>query len=148
MRLWLCAGAANGFIAVAMGSLAAHVMEGQPWHSARQWVEIGAEYQMAHALALLVVAVLSARAVGAARRWLIAAGWTFLVGVVLFSGTLFAMGLGGMTALGPIVPLGGLALLIGWAVLFFAGLRHFAAPAKVPPPQAPASDDGQEDRQG
>lgn len=147
MRLWLCAGAANGFIAVAMGALAAHGLEGQPWYSARQWVEVGAEYQMAHALALLAVAVLSARAVGAARRWLTLAGWSFLVGVVLFSGTLFAMGLGGLTGLGAIVPVGGLAFLAGWAVLFYAGLRHFAAPAREPPPQAPESEDG-EDRQG
>ncbi len=127
MRLWLCAGAANGFIAVAMGALAAHHLDGEQWQGARQWIDIGADYQMAHALALLAVAVLSGRAKGAARRWINAAGWSFLAGTVLFSGVLFAMGLGGLTGLGVVVPVGGLAYLAGWAALFYAGLRHAAA---------------------
>jgi len=141
MRVWLCIAAANGFIATVMGAIAAHLMAGQPWYSARQWVEIGAEYQMAHALALLAVAVLSGRAVGAGRRWLTAAAWSFVAGIVLFSGTLFAMGLGGLTGLGAVVPLGGLAFLVGWAALFYAGLRHFAAPGKDRTPASPPADE-------
>lgn len=128
MRLWLCVAAANGFIAVAMGALAAHGLEGQPWRSARLWIETGAEYEMAHALALLAVALLCGRATGAARRWLMVTGWAFLAGMVLFSGGLFTMGLGGLTGVGPVVPVGGLAYLIGWATLFYAGVRHFTGP--------------------
>jgi uncharacterized membrane protein YgdD (TMEM256/DUF423 family) len=141
MRLWLCVASANGFIAVAMGALAAHGLEGQPWRSARQWVEIGAEYQMAHALALLALAVLRGRAEGPARRWLAVAGWSFVFGMVFFSGTLFAMGLGGLTGLGAVVPVGGLAFLIGWAALFYAGLRYLAAPAKHAQPGDAKRDD-------
>jgi uncharacterized membrane protein YgdD (TMEM256/DUF423 family) len=123
MRLWLCVGAANGFIAVAIGAFAAHGLDGQAWQGARQWVETGAQYQMAHALALLAVAVLSGRAEGAARRWLAVAGWCFLAGLVLFSGGLFLMALAGVAGLGAVVPVGGLAFLAGWAALFTAGLR-------------------------
>ncbi len=123
MRLWLCVGAANGFIAVAMGAFAAHGLEGEAWQSARQWLETGAQYQMAHALALLAVAVLSGRAGAAARRWLAVAGWCFLAGLVLFSGGLFLMALAGVTGLGAVVPIGGLAFLAGWAALLTAGLR-------------------------
>lgn len=148
MRLWLCAGAANGFIAVTMGALAAHGLEGEPWQSARHWIEVGAEYEMAHALALLAIAVLCGRAAGAARRWLMASGWCFLIGTVLFSGTLFAMGLGGLTGLGAVVPIGGLAFLVGWAALFYAGLRHFAAPAEDRRPNEAAADAAGETREG
>ncbi len=130
MRLWLCVGAANGFIAVALGAFAAHGLEGQAWPSARQWIEIGAQYQMAHALALLAVAVLSGRAEGAARRWLAVAAWCFLAGLVLFSGGLFVMALPGVTGLGAVVPVGGVAFLGGWAALFYAGLRHMTTSAK------------------
>ena len=127
MGKWLCLGAANGFMAVAMGAFAAHALEGAPWQRARQWVETGADYQMSHALVLLAVAMLSGRTEGAVRRWYEAAGWSFLVGLVLFSGGLYAMALAGLTGLNLVVPAGGLAFLIGWAVLFCAGLRHGAA---------------------
>ena len=141
MRMWLCIGAANGFIAVAMGALAAHSLEGAPWRRAREWVETGAEYQMAHALALLAVALLCGRAEGAARRWLSAAAWSFLAGLLLFSGGLYTMALAGLTGVSAVVPVGGLAFLIGWAALFYAGLRHLAGPAKDQAP-AESGDDG------
>ena len=126
MRMWLCIGAANGFIAVAMGALAAHSLEGAPRRRAREWVETGAEYQMANALALLAVALLCGRAEGAARRWLSAAAWSFLAGLLLFSGGLYTMALAGLTGVSAVVPVGGLAFLIGWAALFYACLRHLA----------------------
>jgi len=132
MRLWLCVAAVNGFIAVAMGAFAAHGLKGEAWQSARQWVETGAQYQMAHALALLAVVVLSDRAAGPARRWLAVAAWCFLAGVVLFSGGLFVMALTGATGLGAVVPVGGIAFLAGWAALFTAGLRYLASAAEDP----------------
>ncbi len=130
MRLWLCVGAVNGFMAVALGAFAAHGLNGEAWQSARQWIDTGAQYQMAHALALLAVAVLFGRAEGAARRWLAVAGWCFLAGLVLFSGGLFVMALAGVTGLGAVVPVGGLAFLAGWAALFTAGLRLMTDSAK------------------
>lgn len=140
MRMWLCIGAANGFMAVAMGALAAHSLEGAPWQRARQWVETGAEYQMAHALALLAVALLCGRAEGAARRWLAAAAWSFLAGLLLFSGGLYTMALAGLTGLGPVVPVGGFAFLVGWAVLFYASVRHATTTAKSREPTQPGDD--------
>jgi len=125
-------GAANGFMAVAMGAFAAHSLEGEAWQSARGWVETGAQYQMAHALALLAVAVLSGRATGPARWWLAVAAWCFLAGVMLFSGGLFVMALTGATGLGAVVPVGGVAFLAGWAALFTAGLRYLASAAEGP----------------
>jgi uncharacterized membrane protein YgdD (TMEM256/DUF423 family) len=140
MRIWLCIGAANGFIAVAVGALAAHSLEGAPWQRAREWVDTGAEYQMTHALALLAVAVLCGRAEGAARNWLSAAAWSFLAGLLLFSGGLYTMALAGLTGLGVVVPVGGLTFLVGWAALFYAGLRHGTSWAKDRKPAGPDGD--------
>jgi uncharacterized membrane protein YgdD (TMEM256/DUF423 family) len=125
MRFWLCIGAANGFMAVAMGAFAAHSLAGEAQQSARGWVETGATYQMFHALALLAVGVLCGEAsAAAARRWLAAAGWCFLAGLLLFSGGLYVMAFVGLSSMGPVVPIGGLAFFAGWAALFFAGLRY------------------------
>jgi uncharacterized membrane protein YgdD (TMEM256/DUF423 family) len=118
-------GAANGFMAVAMGAFAAHSLAGEAQQSARGWVETGATYQMFHALALLAVGVLYGEAsAAAARRWLAAAGWCFLAGLLLFSGGLYVMAFVGLSSMGPVVPIGGLAFFAGWAALFFAGLRY------------------------
>ena len=121
IRLWICAGAANGFIAVALGTFSAHLLRDRLSTEALGWVETGARYEMGHALALLAVAWLAGREV----RHPIAlgvAGWAFLLGTILFSGTLYVMALIGITTLGGVLPLGGVAFLIGWAALFVFGL--------------------------
>ncbi len=120
MRLWLCAGAANGFVAVAMGAFAAHGSGAHLSEAALAWIETARDYGMVHALALLAVAALSARA--PAGRWLALAGWAFLAGTLLFSGGLYLMALAGLGSLGPVVPAGGIAYLIGWAALLVHGL--------------------------
>lgn len=122
MRLWLCAGAANGFIAVAMGAFAAHGSGDGLSEASRAWITTARDYEMVHALALLAVACLSARSGAPAGRWLALAGWGFLAGTLLFSGGLYVMALAGLGSLGPVVPAGGIAYLIGWAALFVHGL--------------------------
>ncbi len=121
MRLWITAAAVNGFLAVAMGAMAAHSLQDILPAEALDWIETGARLGLAHGLALLGVGLLMGRAVGPSRALAIA-GWGFLVGTVLFSGALYVMGLMGWPALGAVVPLGGVALLIGWGALFAYGL--------------------------
>jgi uncharacterized membrane protein YgdD (TMEM256/DUF423 family) len=122
MRLWLCVGAVNGFVSVAVGAFAAHSPLEQVTPEAMGWIETGVDYQMAHALALLAVAWLEGRPAGRG-LWTKVAGWSFLAGTILFSGTLYAMALTGATAIGAAVPVGGGAFLVGWAALFLCGLR-------------------------
>ncbi len=121
MRLWICAAAVNGFLAVALGAYAAHSLRGRVDPEIVGWVEIGADYGLAHALALLGVGLLAGRA-ARPRLTLRLAGWGFLAGTVLFSGVLYVMGVTSSRALGPIVPVGGLLYLAGWAALFAYGL--------------------------
>ncbi len=120
MRLWICAAAVNGLLAVGLGALAAHGLRGRVEPERIAWIELGSDYGMVHALALLGVALLVGRA-PASPRALILAGWGFLAGTVLFSGALYVMGLTGMRALGAVVPVGGILLLGGWAALFAYG---------------------------
>lgn len=123
MRLWVCAAAVNGFLAVALGAHAAHSLRGRVDPEIVSWVEVGSDYGMAHGLALLGVALLVGRAAQASRL-LRLAGWGFLGGTVLFSGALYVMGMTGWRTLGLLVPVGGILLLAGWAALFVYGWKQ------------------------
>ena len=123
MRLWICAGSVNGFLAVALGALAAHSLRGAVGPERLAWIETGSDYGMVHGLALIGVALLWGRAPEGrmAPRSLRLAGWGFLLGTLLFSGALYVMGMTAARALGMVVPVGGILLLGGWAALFAYG---------------------------
>ena len=120
-RHLIAAGAINMFIAVAAGAFGAHALKPilsqemlAIWHTA-------ANYQMAHALGLLVMGLLMPRFNSI---WLKRAGISMLVGIVIFSGSLYALALSGVRILGAITPIGGLAFLLAWAMLAWAACRH------------------------
>ncbi|HEY7956363.1 MAG TPA: DUF423 domain-containing protein [Polyangia bacterium] len=119
-RLFLFLGALSGFLSVAAGAFGAHALKERlspellsVWHT-------GATYQMFHALALVAVGILIARAPQVALSW---SGWLFVAGTVLFSGSLYALALSGVRVLGAVTPLGGLCFLAGWANLAWAAWR-------------------------
>jgi uncharacterized membrane protein YgdD (TMEM256/DUF423 family) len=141
-RLFLALGALSGFVSVAAGAFGAHALKrrlpadllavfetGARYQMALKRrlpadllavFETGARYQMYHALALVAVALVIARASSTAA---VAAGWCFVAGTVLFSGSLYALALSGVRVLGAVTPLGGLAFLAGWLALAWAALR-------------------------
>ncbi|NET10532.1 MAG: DUF423 domain-containing protein, partial [Symploca sp. SIO2B6] len=85
--------------------------------------ETGARYQMYHAIALLLVALLlSPNHTGMNSTWLTPAGIAFIAGVVLFSGSLYGLSLSGIRWLGAITPLGGVAFMVGWGCLAIAAI--------------------------
>ena len=97
-----------GFTAVALGALGAHAIKGAvlglPDAVDRlNWWELGARYHLIHALAVGLVAVLSAHVTS--RFPNIAAG-LFTLGIILFSGSLYVMALTGVRTLFPDVSLG------------------------------------------
>ena len=110
---WI-AGALFAFAAVGIGAFGAHGLQDRLTEEMLNVFEIGARYQMYHALGLLAVA-------GAVHRWpnryTRAAGWLFAVGIVFFSGSLYLLALTGATWLGAVAPIGGAAFLAGWACL-------------------------------
>lgn len=121
----LVAGALFGLLAVMAGAFGAHGL--RTVASARELgvFQTAANYQMYHALALVLVALLHGR--GLSTRLLGLAGRFFLAGIVLFSGSLYLLVLTGAHWLGPVTPLGGLCFMVGWALLAAAGLRRRGA---------------------
>ncbi len=108
-----------GLTAVALGAFAAHGLKDQLTPALLNAFQTGVQYQITHALALLLVALLIDRYPS---RWLIASGWLFTLGTLLFSGSLYGLALSGLTWLGPVTPLGGVCYLLGWASLLAAAL--------------------------
>ena len=119
-RLFVALGAASGFVAVAAGAFGAHALKARLSAEMLSVFEVGARYQMYHALALVAVAWVAGRWPGAPA---LAAGWFFVAGTLLFSGSLYLLALTGVRWLGAVTPLGGAAFLAGWACLVWAASR-------------------------
>ncbi|WP_299410698.1 DUF423 domain-containing protein [Acaryochloris sp. IP29b_bin.148] len=120
-RLFMFLGALFGGLSVAAGAFASHALKAQLSERSQQTFETGTRYQMYHALALMMVALLWSRTEGSSL--LTAAGVAFIVGIVLFSGSLYGLSLSDIKGFGPITPLGGVAFLVGWGCLAIAALK-------------------------
>ncbi|MDY0394276.1 DUF423 domain-containing protein [Virgibacillus halophilus] len=120
MKVFLFLGALNGFLAVALGAFGAHGLEGKlSQHELGIW-EKAVQYQMFHASALLVTALVAAKVQAASITW---AGWIFFIGIILFSGSLYIYATTKITAFAIITPLGGVAFLIAWVLLGYSALK-------------------------
>lgn len=106
-------------LSVAAGAFASHTLKEKITDRALEIFQTGAQYQMYHALALLLVALLLSQA-QSSQMSLTASGFAFITGIVIFSGSLYALSLTGIKWLGAIAPIGGFAFLIGWACLAIA----------------------------
>ena len=119
-RIFFSLGAGFALLSVATGAFAAHALKARLSTEMLAMFEIGARYQMYHALGLIAVA-------WAFSQWnsqlILAAGWFFVIGIAIFSGSLYALSLTGIRQLGAITPIGGLALIVGWFCLVLAALR-------------------------
>ncbi len=110
-------------LSVAAGAFASHALKERLTERALEIFEVGARYQMYHALALLLVAVLLAKTESLPTS-LVVSGWLFIVGIFLFSGSLYALSLTNIKILGAIAPLGGAAFIAGWGALAFAAFNY------------------------
>lgn len=120
-RIFIAIAAISGFFSVVIGAFAAHGLKKMLTPEMIDIVKTGVQYQMYHALALLIVA--SLLRYKPSTPGLKASGWAFILGSLMFSGSLYALALGGPRWLGPITPLGGLCFLVGWALLAIVGWR-------------------------
>jgi len=120
-RIFLAIAAAFGGISVILGAFASHALKDRLSERALEIWETGTKYQMYHALALILVALLLNR-LSTGSTPLIVAGYAFIAGTILFSGSLYALSLSGIKILGAITPLGGVAFITGWICLTIAAL--------------------------
>ncbi|MCL6593231.1 MAG: DUF423 domain-containing protein [Alicyclobacillus sp.] len=123
IRTYAAIGGILGFLAVALGAFAAHLLKQRLSSDMLDVFQTGVHYQLAHALALLMVAALAA-ALGTSKAWFWAGG-LLIAGVVLFSGSLYALALTGVRTLGAMTPLGGLCFLAGWLLVAWAAWQSW-----------------------
>lgn len=125
-RAIVLAGALLGGSAVGLGAFGAHALKGAFSAEQAGWWQTGVQYQMWHALALLLVAALPVRRAGLAAACL-------GIGAIVFSGTLYLMALGAPRWLGAVTPVGGVLMIAGWAVVAWGAWFSSQAPVSPTP---------------
>jgi len=123
MNGWLIFAALNGLCAILGGAYAAHGAQMALGDYGRINFEAAAQYQMIHALLLLIVTLWGEQR-GGLRGALRLAAWAFVAGLLLFPGGLYILAFTGPSVLGRIVPLGGMALIFGWLMLAWHGVAE------------------------
>jgi len=118
-RIFIAAAGVFGGLSVVGGAFASHALKERLTDRALAIFETGARYQMYHALALLLVALLLSRA-QESQVFFAVAGWAFIAGNIIFSGSLYTLSLTNIKWLGAITPLGGVSYILGWGCLAVA----------------------------
>jgi uncharacterized membrane protein YgdD (TMEM256/DUF423 family) len=118
-RICLAVGSISAFISVAFGAFAAHGLSKTMSEGNLAIFKTGAQYQMYHALALLILGVWAGTQPISATL----AGWCFTLGSVIFSGSLYALALTDVRILGAITPIGGVLFLVGWIACFIQAFQ-------------------------
>ncbi len=123
MNRLLLVAAVLGFLSVAVGAAAEHVLrpglEDETW----RWVLTAIRYHQVGALAALALGLAHhIGASGATARRLGLAGWLFVAGTLLFSFSIYAAALTGIEGLTLLTPLGGITLMVAWLAVAWAAL--------------------------
>ena len=118
-QIFLAIASIFGGLAVGAGAFATHALRERLSERSLEIFEVAVRYQMYHALALLLVALLISRQ-QFPQPMLIAAGWGFIIGILIFSGSLYVLSLTDFKVLGAITPIGGAAFIAGWSALAIA----------------------------
>jgi uncharacterized membrane protein YgdD (TMEM256/DUF423 family) len=127
-KIFLILGTVLAGLAVALGAFGAHGLKKLVPIETVSTYQTGVQYQMWHAFALIMVALLIERWTNS--QLLHYAGWMFAGGILLFSGSLYflasmkAMNKVGISGIGLITPLGGLLFIAGWIFVLLAILKN------------------------
>jgi uncharacterized membrane protein YgdD (TMEM256/DUF423 family) len=113
-----------GALGVVLGAFGAHALRGSIEPRLIETFQTAVQYQLIHALALLLVS-LTMGWLGQSLSFEISA-YAFMAGIILFSGSLYGLVLTEIRWLGPVTPLGGLCLIVGWLALLVGGFRQIA----------------------
>lgn len=120
MKFFAVSGALAALLAVVLGAFAAHGLKSQLSAQLITTFQTGVQYQMYHALGILLVVLLYKHDPSALLLW---SASFMLAGIILFSGSLYALSLTGVRWFGPITPIGGLSFILGWGCLLVAFVR-------------------------
>lgn len=123
MKSSIISGAIHGFLAVALGAFAAHALKDMlDDYGAGIW-DTAVQYQMFHAVALIVVGILMSKSIFGEMKQLKTAMICFNAGIIFFTGSLMVLALSGISVLGAITPIGGVLFLIGWVMIIVAAIK-------------------------
>lgn len=121
MKKAIIAGAAHGFLAVALGAFGAHALEDiLDAYSIGIW-ETAVQYQMFHAGGLILIGILMS-VLGESKQ-LTWASRLMHAGIYFFAGSLIVLALTGIGMLGAVTPIGGVLFLIAWAFIIVAAMK-------------------------
>src|SRR5690606_18677884 len=123
MKFFLIAGAINALLSVAFGAFGAHLLEGRVADKYLDTWQTAVQYQMFHAVGLMVVGILMSSSLIGTLSSLSWAGYLMLAGIIIFSGSLYVLSLTGISILGAITPIGGVAFIVGWVMLIIAAMK-------------------------
>jgi uncharacterized membrane protein YgdD (TMEM256/DUF423 family) len=125
-KTFLSYGSIFGVLAVMLGAMGAHALKNQISPEQLISYETGVKYQMYHAFALLIIALLMDKLDNKLLQY---SGYFFIAGVFLFSGSVYLLslknilGIESWTFLGPITPLGGVCFITGWIFILLATIK-------------------------
>ena len=111
-------------VAVLLGALGTHALEGLITTDKLISFETGIRYQFYHAIALLAITGLQYNFKSKFYNY---SALFFIIGIILFSGSIYLLSLREiinspqLIILGPVTPLGGISFIIGWLLLIKAG---------------------------
>ena len=125
-KIFLIIGTVLAGLSVALGAFGAHGLKKVVSPENVAIYQTGVQYQMYHALGLILIGILSERIMNS---YLSYAGVLFVAGIVLFSGSLYlivslyAMNKPVPTGVGILTPIGGLFFIAGWICLLVSILK-------------------------
>ena len=124
MPFFIIAGAINAFFAVAFGAFGAHALKEKLSEKYLAIWETAVQYQMYHAIGLIVIGILMSSSIIGNVSQLSWAGYLMLAGIIVFSGSLYVLSLSGIGILGAIPPIGGVMFLGAWIMVIIAVVKH------------------------
>lgn len=124
MPFFIIAGAINAFLAVAFGAFGAHALKEKLSEKYLAIWETAVQYQMYHAIGLIIIGILMSSSIIGNVSQLNWAGYLMLAGIVIFSGSLYVLSLSGIGILGAITPIGGVAFLAAWVLVIVAVVKY------------------------
>lgn len=123
MKGSVISGAIHGFLAVAFGAFAAHALKDVlDDYSATIW-DTAVQYQMFHAVALILVGILMSKSIFGEVKSLKIAMICFNLGIIVFAGSLMVLAFTGIKVLGAITPIGGVLFLVGWFMIIKTAIK-------------------------
>jgi uncharacterized membrane protein YgdD (TMEM256/DUF423 family) len=99
------------FMGVGLGAIGSHLLKSSVSPELLIVYEIGNRYQIIHALAIFISALLYNFS---PKKEFKISSYLFMLGIIIFSGSLYALAITGIKKFGMITPIGGVFFLTGW----------------------------------